>query len=59
MVFYGLKEANSRFIFLRHRDVSLIIFTTLLSMLLLQQKKFNGVKITFFGTFKLRIKVTL
>ena len=32
---------------------------TTLSMLLLQQHIFNGIKITFFGIFKLRIKVTL
>ena len=34
-------------------------FTTTLSMLLLQQHVFNRIKITFFVTFKLRIKVTL
>ena len=33
--------------------------TATLSMLLLQQHIFNGIKITFFGIFKLRIKVTL
>ena len=58
MVFY--RRRLIRFTFLRHCDVSFIIFTTFLSMLLLEQNIYDDVKTIFFlKTFKLRIKVTL